>query len=650
MPASSAGFRCPYTAIIALGVLCLLSGGCNPSPDPGEPPPGDVVADADGDGWSASADCDDNDATVHPGADEVPCNGLDNDCDGLVHGDEVDDDADGYSECDGDCDDTDTNASPSRVEICDGIDNDCDGDVDESGADGEEEWCRDGDGDGFGLAEDVVVACSPPPGYVLDCSECDDTEPAVYPAAEEICGDGLDNDCDGTANGCGISGTNEVYDADARLIGEADQDEHPPAGDEAGSAVAAVGDLDDDGLVDFAVSALLHGDQYGATYIVSGGPYGDYPLQDSSMKLSGGEYQHLSGWALAGCGDANGDGLPDLVTTALWDGEGGFHAGAVYVVLSPIPAESVVDDAHAKLFGEHESDLAGHGLAFVGDQDGDGTDDLLIGAPQYAFGTDPGKAYLVHNPVTGTVPLSSITSVLIGESDDDWAGYSVADAGDVDGDGDHDMLVGAPAESTAGYRSGVAYLVLEDVTTEQSLADADARFLGENQEDHAGMGVSSAGDVNGDGYDDILIGAPGQDVNAGNEGAAYLFHGPISGDVSLWAADGVLLGELASSSTGWFVAHAGDVDADGFADVLVGSYSGSGRAYLVYGPMDDSPIDLAAADATFLNTEESGTYTGASVSGAGDIDGDGYDDILIGAFAAYNWAGAAFLYYGAPRY
>jgi hypothetical protein len=141
--------------------------------------PPDELTDADGDGAPACADCDESDAAVFPGAPEL-CDGIDNDCDGIVPADEVDDDGDGFAECDGDCDDADGAVFPGAPEICDGVDNDCNGVADDDPGCG----CPDDDGDG-------VSTCD---------GDCDDADPAVYPGAPELC-DGIDNDCDGIVPG-----------------------------------------------------------------------------------------------------------------------------------------------------------------------------------------------------------------------------------------------------------------------------------------------------------------------------------------------------------------------------------------------------------------------------------------------------------------
>ena len=197
----------------ALSVACVGDGGSKDD---------DTAAgltDADGDGSPADEDCDDNDAAINPSADET-CDGLDNDCDGVADEDGgtawfTDADGDGHGDpatetlscaapdgtvaSGGDCNDDDAAVNPSADEVCDGLDNDCDAAVDDADdtltAAGAPPYHADADGDGFGDPMMPVVACTDGAGRVTDASDCDDTDPEIQPAADEVC-DAVDNDCD----------------------------------------------------------------------------------------------------------------------------------------------------------------------------------------------------------------------------------------------------------------------------------------------------------------------------------------------------------------------------------------------------------------------------------------------------------------------
>jgi hypothetical protein len=221
--------------------------------------------------------------------------------------------------------------------------------------------------------------------------------------------------------------------------------------------------------------------------------------------------------------------------------------------------------------------------------------------------------------------------------------------GDVDGDGLGDVLVGAYLSSAGGAQSGIAYLVLGGRSGTIPLASADARLLGEDAADGAGMSVAGAGDVDGDGLADLLVGAFGVDDAGGQSGAAYLVRGAPSGDLDLSLADARLTGESGGDYAGYSVAGAGDVDADGFADVLVGAPSrddgttDNGVAYLVRGPFSGT-VPLATADARLVGTAYM-DVAGIAVSSAGDTDGDGYADVLVGANRADGGASDAGIVY-----
>ncbi|WP_459192637.1 hypothetical protein [Halosimplex sp. J119] len=229
-----------------------------------------------------------------------------------------------------------------------------------------------------------------------------------------------------------------------------------------------------------------------------------------------------------------------------------------------------------------------------------------------------------------------------GEGVNDTAGQSVASAGDVNGDGVDDLIIGAPRNSSAGPNTGAAYIVYGPADPgEVNLSDADVTLRGVTNNELAGWSVSTAGDVNGDGIDDVVVGAPGNDTAAPNGGAAFVVYGgeslPAEMNLSAEDADAVLAGTEAYGQAGYSVSEVNRSGADG---VAVGApYANTtgpnaGAAYMVSGlTLGEAPgsvLNLSEADAAYLG-ERDGSHAGWSVSTAGDVDDDGTEDIIVGA-------------------
>ena len=353
-----------------------------------------------------------------------------------------------------------------------------------------------------------------------------------------------------------------------------------------GTPMSSAGDLNGDGYGDAVLGATSSpgcADGAGRALIVLGGPVlwlMDTPIDEVDASYCG-EHEDDDAYHVAGGGDINGDGYDDLVVGASGNDEVGTDGGQAYLVFGRTDGwehDLSLALADASFHGESENDMAGRTVAFAGDTNGDGYDDILVGSPN-AVDWNAGKVYLVHGRSAGWAMDDSLAfaeASFEGESGLDSAGTTLAGGGDVNGDGLDDFLIGAPFFSGfAGTHSGRVYLVLgraEGWEQGVPLSEADVKFRGEHSGDWAGDGGASvAGDINGDGFDDIVIGVPFADTSTGKVYIALGASAPWNGTLSLGHADASLSGSIPHELVGFAPCTSGDVDGDGFDDILFGA-------------------------------------------------------------------------------
>ncbi|MGV3551752.1 hypothetical protein [Rhizobium sp.] len=456
-----------------------------------------------------------------------------------------------------------------------------------------------------------------------------------------------------------------------------------------------------DGTHQFSASA-----NYGLGSLVAVGQAASFTIGNAMdlTNLSEGEGFVLRGagdeWAgisVASAGDVNGDGFDDFIIGAA-NGGGSATPGVAYVIFGN--ATGFGDDDNGRKFidlasldasqgfvinGAYGRSLAGASISAAGDVNGDGFDDLIVGA--YGAGAT-GEAYIIFGTDSGfgtpsadgrIVNISVLApneGFIIRGASGDRTGASVSAAGDINGDGFDDLIIGA---SGAASGDGAAYVVFGTAAgfgqdqdgrriLDLSTLSAEKGFLiqGGNRS-NTGFAVSAAGDVNGDGFGDLFVGAPLENLQSAAAGVAYVVFGTADGFGSDMGGRRVLqlfnptnggglvlIGEYRGDRVGTSVSSAGDINGDGFDDMIVGTRrtSAAGEAYVIFGAgtsgwQSVNVGTLAASQGFIIRGGDEYGMTGFAVSSAGDVNGDGLDDLIVGAPGGTgDYKGKAYVIFG----
>lgn len=401
-----------------------------------------------------------------------------------------------------------------------------------------------------------------------------------------------------------------------------------------GSTVAAAGDRNGDGYADVLIGAGGYDSNAGRIYIYYGSANGLRPIP--ALTATGEAHGDWFGHAAALAGDVNGDGFSDVVIGAEGNDTSVYSGGRVYAYYgkaglpNPTPVLTTTGTGNETSYG--------YIATGIGDLNGDGSTELAVGAPGTTTATIPGRVYIYqgNNPTPKTTPLVTLTGQFTG----DRFGQSITGAGDVNGDGYPDVVIGAPGNSEAEVEVGKVYIYYGNgngISTTANLL-----FTGAGKGHKFGYAVSAAGDVNGDGYTDVIIGAPGYyDAEKTAAGKVYIYGGSATGlkEKPLFTVEG----EHSYAHLGTVVAAAGDTNGDGFGDIIMGA-PGDGNLYIYYGRAEG--LDYTAV--TVITGSVTDAF-GSALTPAGDINGDGYTDIIAGIPGDNDNTGMAAIYYGSQN-
>ncbi len=437
-------------------------------------------------------------------------------------------------------------------------------------------------------------------------------------SAGDVNGDGFDDIIIGASGYSSGTGRAYIYFgglttntvADVVMTGEANNNYF-------GVSVSSAGDVNSDGYSDVIVGASGNSSDRGKVYLYFGGASMN---NTADVTMTGEGTGNIFGYSVSGAGDVNGDGYSDVIAGA--NNYGG-NLGRAYLFFGGASMNNIAD---VIMTGESGSYL-GSTLSNAGDVNGDGYSDVIFGARDYSAST--GRVYVLFG---GASMDNTPDVVMTGETSFNFFGSSVSSAGDVNGDGYYDVIVGARGYSS---NTGRAYIFFGGAAMNNT---ADVTMTGDATNIYLGNSVSSAGDVNCDGFSDVIVGANGYSSNTGR---AYIYFGGASMNNT---ADLTMTGETVNNNFGVSVSSAGDMNGDGYSEMIIGApghSSGTGRVYLYDYFMKNEIIqDLS------MTGEAANSIFGASVSSAGDVNGDGYSDVIVGGFDPFVNYGNVYIFFG----